>query len=127
MGFRLFLWYSVTFKSDRHIETQIRISTDIEEWVKTGDRGYVKTDIVRDLCDVNISKLIKEASRIVDERPKDLLLLWLSPPCTTFSQCQTLMKEDKRHRDYGHPERPALSDAARRDDAMIENLVRQLL
>ena len=94
--------------------------------MKTGDRGYVKTDIVRDLCDVNISKLIKEASRIVDERPKDLLLLWLSPPCTTFSQCQTLMKQDKRHRDYSHPERPALSEAARKDDAMISNLVRQL-
>jgi hypothetical protein len=103
------------------------VSADIEEWVKIGNKGRVKTDLVRDLCDVNISKLIKEASRIVDERPTDLLLLWCSPPCTTFSQCQTLMKQDRRHRDYGHPERPALSDAARKDDAMIANLVRQLL
>ena len=102
------------------------VSVDIEECVKTGD-GYVKTDIVRDLSDVNISKLIKEASRIVNERPNDLLLLWLSPPCTTFSQCQTLMKPERRHRDYSDPTRPAISEAARRDDAMVQHLVDQLL
>ena len=102
------------------------IGVDIESRVKTAN-GHVETDIVRDLSDVNIRKIIKEASEIVGARPRDLLLLWASPPCTTFSQCQTLNAPERRHRDYGHPQRPALSEAAHRDDALVTNLVRQLL
>lgn len=99
---------------------------DIESRVKTAN-GHVETDIVRDLSDVNITEIVNEAASVVGERPQDLLLLWASPPCTTFSQCQTLNAPEKRHRDYSDPQRRARSEAAQRDDALVENLVRQLL
>ena len=55
------------------------VSVDIEARVKTVDGDYVETDIVRDLTHANITKLIKQASRIVNERPQDLLLLFQPP------------------------------------------------
>ena len=116
------------------------VGVDIEEKVRVdrvdrvgsvgsttkGTSRFVETDIVKDLQESDVRQVIKEASLLAGEREDKLLLVWASPPCTTFSQCQTLLKPEKRHRDYSVPHRPAISDHARRDDALVSNLVAQL-
>jgi hypothetical protein len=101
------------------------VSVDILPTVKVSD-GYVKTDIVRDLDGANLKELIREAAKLIGEKPKNLLLMWLSPDCRTFSQAQTLCPLHRRHRDYTDPSRPAISQMARHHDHMISHLVSQL-
>ena len=100
---------------------------DIKPHVYIGNNERVKTHLVKDLSTVDLQQLVSEAASTIGEDPFKLLLLWASPCCTTYSQCQQLCKVENRHRDYSTPERRALTDQARRDDAMTAHWAAALL
>ena len=106
------------------------VSCDIASAVKmlrAGAYRTVHTDIVGDLSGVDLQRLIRRAAEHVGEQPRDLLLVWASPPCDTFSCANSLCRPSLRPRDFSDPARPPLTAAARRDDALVEGLVAQLL
>lgn len=94
---------------------------DIKPSVYIGNGERVKTTLVKDLSTVDLNELVEEAANAIGEDPRRLLLLWASPSCTTYSQCNQLCKRENRHRDYSTPDRKPLTDKARRDDAMCES------
>ena len=102
------------------------VSVDIAPKVRTPEGSYVTMDIVQDLQNASLDDLITRSARLVGEDPKSLLLVWLSPPCTTYSCANTLKPPAQRYRDWSHPERPPITEAARRDDELVEHWINQL-
>ena len=106
------------------------VGCDILPHVKTlrnGKYHYAYTDIVGDLHGADVGKLIRRAAKLIGESASDILLVWASPPCDTFSCANALCPKDKRCRDFSDPTRPPLNEQARSDDQMVEALVQQLL
>ena len=106
------------------------VGCDILPHVKTlrnGKYHYAYTDIVGDLNGVCVGELIRSAAKLIGESAEDLVLVWASPPCDTFSCANALCPKEKRCRDFSDPTRPPLNERARADDEMTENLVRQLM
>ena len=101
------------------------VSVDIQPRVKTCE-GHVTTHIVRDLRGADLGALVREGAELLEVASEDLLMVWMSPDCRTYSQAQTLCPLGRRHRDYSKARRPPLTDAARESDATVANLVNQL-
>ena len=107
------------------------VSVDIDPSVYTctrkvnGECSRVQTDLVQDLRNIDIERLIKKACKKVGERPERLLLLWCSVPCTTYSQLQTMNRVDKRHRDWNT--KRAITQQVHDDDVVTTNWATQLL
>ena len=55
--------------------------------------------------------------------PKNLIGIVASPPCTTFSNFDSIRQT---HRDYGQADRPAKSEMAKQHDAMVLHLLASL-
>ena len=100
------------------------IGVDIKKWARRPDGEKVSTDIVQDLSGCDLREVIRRASKLA--RCK-LLLVWISVPCVTFSQAQTISPPGRRHRDYSHPARPPISQTAKDHDALVANIATQLL
>jgi len=102
------------------------VSVDVAPRVRTPEGTYVTTDIVQDLQAASLDDLITRGARLVGEDPRALLMVWLSPPCTTYSCANTLKPPAQRHRDWSDPTRPPITEAARRDDELVEHWIGQL-
>ena len=102
------------------------VGVDAEESAVRPGGERVKTDLVQDLTGCDLPLLIKRGAKVAGCRARELLLVWMSVPCTTYSQAQTINPGHLRHRDYSKPSRPAVSGLAKRHDRLVGNLVRQL-
>ena len=105
------------------------VGVDILPKAKAADGTMMHTDIVEDLSRADLADLVRRGAKIAGTTPEELCLCWISPPCTTYSQAQTLcpVSSGRRHRDYSHPLRPPISEAAHHDDAMVSHIVKQLV
>ena len=106
------------------------IGADIKPQVYTGKKGeqrYAKTDLCIDLKYANLASLIQRSAQLLNASPNELLMVWVSPPCTTYSQIQTINPPEKRHRDYSKLTRDAQTPEARSDDELTKHWSSQIL
>ena len=101
------------------------VSADCKSQVYTGipGRRYVVTDLCEDLRAASLEDLISRAAKSVGCKPCDLLLVWASTPCTTYTQIQRLQPPARRHRLGMH----AQTAAAQMDDLLTMHWAKQLL
>jgi len=91
-----------------------------------GERAYVATDLCEDIREAELPELVRRAAKRVGLPPKALLLVWCSPPCTTYSQIQTLNPPERRHRDFANG-KVARTPEAHADDRLTAHWAAQAL
>ena len=104
---------------------------DIREKIYKGRANrkllYNRPDIIEDLSTMDIEDIIHRAGKLIGKEPGELLMIWASPPCITFSQLDRLRKPEKRHRDLSTPTHEAISEEAKRDDRLIAHVAKELM
>ena len=91
-----------------------------------GERAYVATDLCEDIREADLPDLVRRAAERVGLPPSALLLVWCSPPCTTYSQIQTLNPPERRHRDFANG-KVARTPQAHADDRLTAHWAAQAL
>ena len=91
-----------------------------------GERAYVTTDLCEDIREAELPELVRRAAKRVGLPPSALLLVWCSPPCTTYSQIQTLNPPERRHRDFANG-KAARTPEAHADDRLTAHWAAQAL
>jgi len=121
-----------TNQPDREI---LYVGVDVDSVKSMGDGGETHTDIVADLSEASLYDIVYTIVQAHDLDLDDLLLVWASPPCTTFSHLMNLnrSKGAKSHRvldsespDYLEPLPGIDGDLARRHDEIIINMLQFL-
>ena len=89
-------------------------SVDIEPYF--GKDKQICTDLPVDFMDHTIPSVIEALGMEAD----DLVLIWLSPPCQTFSK---LDQVNRRHRDHSSKHKQAVSKTAVSHDALVMHTI----
>lgn len=123
-------WQSVKKAVDKMDDVKY-IGVDIDHIKKTNETA-IHTDFVVDLSEENFYDVVNSICVKYDLLLCDLLMIWASPPCTTYCHLMNVNRSKgstshriltREHEHYLEPLPGSEGDIARRHDLLISNLL----